>query len=78
MIYIGFRIFLGILGGIIAIKLSKNKKFSELTAFILGFIFPILGNLIIYYSKDYIKKDDNDKDEELEKLINKIEKSKKE
>lgn len=65
-----FRIILGIIGGFLAIKLAKTKKYTQGIAFLIGFIFPILGNGIIYYSKDIKKVDENnEEDKELEMLI---------
>lgn len=70
-----FRIVLGIIGGIIAIKLSKNKKYTDIVAFIIGFLFPIIGNSIIYYSKDAIRnniQETSEEEKQLEELIQKL------
>lgn len=70
-----FRTVLGIIGGIVAIKLSRNKKYTDIVAFIIGFIFPIIGNCIIYYSKDIIQnsnQESSQEDKQLEELIQKL------
>ena len=70
-----FRILIGIAGGLIAVKLSKNKKYEETIAFIIGFLFPFIGNAIIYYSKDKKEEDTEEKtkeDKALEILIDRL------
>ena len=70
-----FRILIGIAGGLIAVKLSKNKKYEETIAFIIGFLFPFIGNAIIYYSKDNKEEHTEEKtkeDKALEILIDRL------
>lgn len=63
-----------IISGVISAKISKKKKYTTLKAFIIGFLFSLLGVAIVYYSKDKKEEYDKREDDELNNLINKIQK----
>lgn len=68
------RIIIGIIGGLIGTKVGKNKRYVDGINFTVGFIFPFLGNWFLYSQKD--KKEDYDEreDDELNKIIEKLQK----
>lgn len=75
MLYIVFRIVIGVLFGMLAVKFSKNKNYEESTAFLLGFLLPYLGPAIVYFSKDKVV-ESHDEEDELSLLIDRLEREK--
>ena len=63
-----------IISGVLSVKISKKKNYTILKAFIIGFLFSLLGVAIVYYSKDKKEEYDKSEDDEFNNLINKIQK----